>query len=474
MKQQKKNSAKPRRHAHDTPETQARHNKRPGRPVRPEKKLEEKAPQIATPVNAAPERLSWEMAMEKFRGDKQVALKEFWASNRLPDKAPQILRSENPEGPADSTFGLFWHPIKRVLEPRRQGDDRGYISPAHRAIYDRLGVQLNKEHLLRVRKAMVALHLRSSEGVHFLILQVKPESPNTWREIDRLVEWLVREMPEIQGCYVAEGRENPFHFGDARGIKLKKMFGPDTLHEQLGVGRFFYHPLDGLDADRALVGATVDVAMQMLKPNAEGSVFVLSMGCPALTLGLAKEAKSVILADASTVARETYARNRERHGWKKVRFNQFSVDKDWAHLPACQGVLCGWGKPLTMEQIDALVNTGADRIVRRFRSPEELCREWGKWRRQGWVMYRIKILDFNPLRPDSMELWTLFQKDHRGILQVTKNAKKDKFRAEYYEERSKNAEFYGDRPRRGPRSEAAEAPRRGPSAGGNFPRFVQK
>lgn len=468
MKFQKKKSATPIRHAHDTPETKARHVARPERKPKPKPE----APQIAQAKPEVSERLNWEVAMEQSRQDKQAALKQFWISNRLPDKAPLILQSENFEGPADSTLGLFWHPTKRILQPRRQGDDRGYVNPVHRAIYDRLGVQLNKEHLLRVRKAMVAMHLRSSEGVHFLILQVKPESPNTWREIDRLIEWIQREMPEIQGCYVAEGRENPFHFGDARGIKLKKEFGPDTLHEQLGVGRYFFHPLDSLEADRSLVSATVDIAMQMLKPNAEQSVFVLSMGCPALTLALAKEARHVTLADASTVARETYARNRERHEWKKVRFNQFSVDKGWGQLPSAQGVLCGWGNPLTMEQLDALVGTGAERIVRRFRSPEELVREWGKWRRMGWVLYRLKVLDFNPQRPDCMELWALFQKDHRGILQVTKEAKKAKFRAEYYEERSKNAEFYGDRPRRGARTDAP-APRRS-GEGGNFPRFVQK
>lgn len=483
MKFQKKKSETPRRHAHDTPETQERHVKRAT--PKPAPKIAE-APKLEK--TEVVERLTWGDCLFQNKGDKQAALKQFWTANHLPDKAPQILRGTSPDAtPADSTYGLFWHPTKRNLQTRRQGDDKGYIPPAHREVYDKLVAQLGKEHLIRVRKAMVALHLRSGEGVYFLILQVKPESPNTWREINRFSEWIQREMPEVQGCYVAQGKESPFRFGETRGIQLKKEFGPDTLHSQVGDRRHFFHPLDVQDADRSLIPTTIEIAKQMVKPNKEQSALVMNASCPAFVMDFANECKTVHVVDANPLARESYAKNRERHEWKNVRFSKFDEDKDWARLPTSNAVVCAWHLPLNMDQIDNLVGTGAERIVRRFRSPEEMGREWGKWRRAGWVLYRLKVLDMNPSHSERLELWALFQKDHRGILQITKNAKKEKYREEFHNERKQNEDFYGRGSRaegrtRSSRPEAprqrADGPRNRPDAPAprqsSFPKFVQK
>lgn len=488
-------SAKPQRHAHNTPETKARHNPRLKLPP-----VVEDVPKEAPDLSAKPktERLFWEGAISNAKFDKQEALKLFWAANHLPDKAPQIIRGKNPElTPADSTYGLFWNPMKRNLQNRRQGEDKGYINPAHREIYDQLITQLSKEHLLRVRKAMVALHLRSGDGVFFLVLQVKPESPNTWREINRFSEWIQREMPLIQGCYVAQGSDRPFRFGETRGIQLKKEFGPDTLHAQVGDFRHFYHILDEQESDRSLILAHSDVVKQLIKPTPEQSILVLSAGCPAYVHTLSKEARIVGVFDPSPLAREGYARNRERHEWKNVRFTQFKEAQSWEQLPAANSIVSAWHQILTVEQMEALAATGADRIVRRFRSPDELSREWGKWRKMGWVLYRLKVLDGNPMHSNQVDVWALFQKDHRGILKITKDAKKAKFKEEFHSSRKENADFYGsgsrsegrtrsnDRGRSEDHNRTDKSPRRAsgrtasadrsaPKSSGNFPKFVQR
>jgi hypothetical protein len=368
-------------------------------------------PSGPTSPKPAPVFKEWSTWVRAHRGDKQAALKDFWESNRLPDRPPQLIRGTAPEQvPADSTLGVFYHPTQRTLQPRRSSDLEGLYTEAHKELGEKLLEQLKKPHLVRASKSMVALHLRAGNGTHFLIMQVKPESPNTWRELGKLVEWIERTLPEIGGVWFAhEGPAHPFYWGESSGLQMRKSFGPDTLHEGDGENRVFFHPLDRMDVDRTLLPLTGEIILQLLKPKPDSKILCIQTGCGAPVLALSKEASAMEILDGRGIARETYARNRERHQWKHVRFHKFDENKDWDRLSTADLVYCGTPHALVTAQVNAIVGTGAKRVARRYSSPLELEKEWSKWKKLGWMLLRLKVLDPNPARPESMDLWAVFQ-----------------------------------------------------------------
>ena len=392
--------------------------------------------------NPLPLEERFEHFLREYRSDepaiaRKKALKDFYEHHKIPGKLlqPLTVADEVHSGLCDSwTMAKFKHGGQLEFTCLRQHKE-GYlkVSPIHLELYELLNEQINKPHLLALQKALVALFIRSSEKVNYIMVQVEKLTPSAAKDCKILGEWLERSVPQVSGLYsIQVSSQSPWVFVDPPKVKppeLKQWYGPGLFQIDFAESKRsqMISFLDHFRPNRRLADHLVDRILSELKPRPGQKLLDLYAGCGFWGQQLASHYTQVTGVDIRRVADESANINSKRMQLKNYRFIHDSVTtetitqvvgengEDW------QAIIDPPPGNLPNSFVTVLAEKGIKRVVRFYVEADRLASEVNKWRREGYYLYKVIPLDTIPGSP-RLEYMAIYLFDNIGIMDKSKKA----------------------------------------------------
>ena len=356
---------------------------------------------------------------------KNAAFQSFLKSNGISLKPKELIPSPKPRHYRTTT--------KRRVFCERDGIGLGFsqaVKPGicaeselepteHLDIYKWLQLTLQKKSFHSLSRALNWLIVRGTYERQFLILNIYKMDGDVVRKLKQLTKLLINEKI-VEGAmayfdptrseYYLEAEKPP------RGIQVKHLFGPRLLGLRVNDTLMRYSPTGFSQVNESMVCEMVDLATQMLKPEANDQLLDLYCGYGLFSHTVGAKCKKVVGVELSSSAIESAQEIAKRLKTRnRMQFHDEKIDASLVRDkfdPPTQSELILLDPPRKGCEpyvIANLAKRNPKRVLQIFCGTDAVPREILEWQRAGYMAKVIQPIDMFAGTPN-LETMVLFEK----------------------------------------------------------------
>lgn len=345
---------------------------------------------------------------------KQRALELFWRKNSLPGIPETLLRSPLGRGyRTNSKRRVLFSGGKPslVIEQRKHPPGTLQTSalepPLHQAVYKLLLDLLSKPGYQPLARSLNYCILRGSYDACALIMNVHTVDGTVVRKLKHFAAELQERERRIISCFMyADPTRSDYYLESKRpekGVRLKKLFGPDFLDLTVDGLRFLYPPTVFSQVNEAMLPRFTGAVRDLLKLTADAALFDLYCGYGLLGLICVPYSKSLTGMEIEGPAVRAAVNNAKYHfPDKPVKFIAAAISPEVLRNklpPAGSNEIVLLDPPrhgVVPGVIKALAARNPVRVLHIFCGVDEIPKSLAEWKAGGYEPKRILPLDMFP------------------------------------------------------------------------------
>lgn len=222
---------------------------------------------------------------------KNLAMRQFWAHHRLPLAPASILPSPKPRQYRTTTrrhvvcdragLRLAAHHAETARGAAQSPPSR-LEPPEHTALYTALAKRLGAAHFRPLARALSYIIVRGSYTERSVLFNVAQLDGTIVRKLKLLAQALPELDPGVVSAFAfVDPTRSPYYLDHnpvPGGLKLKRLFGPETLRLTLAGRPYEYYPTGFTQVNESMVPAMLAAARDLLSPGG-ASEHLLDLYC---------------------------------------------------------------------------------------------------------------------------------------------------------------------------------------------------
>lgn len=346
---------------------------------------------------------------------KNEAITEFWSLHKLEGNCQDILPSPRPRGYRTTSKRRVWYDRYNNAFSLRFSDGSGVLQhqvaasaldvPQHHEIYRTIIHKLISPPYRELAEAMNYVIIRGSYTEFAVILNVADMNSMVVRKLKLLSEHIKQAHATVTSCFAYHDPTRSAYYLDqqpleVKTLRLKKLFGYDSLRLKLGAKTFLVSPTSFSQVNESMIPEFLSAVSAMLAPAGGERLFDLYCGYGLFAHSFANDYREIIaveLEGASIRAAKTMAEKTEHSARMKFLTSSISGNSLERLLPAAaEGDVFLLDPPRNgteQEVIPTIAQRKPSKVVHIFCGIEELPSAIRQWKSQGYLLREAQPVD---------------------------------------------------------------------------------